>query len=106
MSEGKSGIARDRIAQMLSGFVERRGIAGGSEPVTPYEFRIRHRVLAVSWAALDHWSQRPVQCGGNLFRNLVLKVGQATNVEIPFPCEASAPGMVIKQFHREPQDAF
>src|SRR5216684_2143564 len=102
MSQGKTGISSDRIAQVLSGFIEQRWIAGRTDPVAPYEFRIRHRVLAISCAALHGpWAQRPVQGNGDLLRNLVLNVGQAVHIEITFPGEASALHVDVKHFHRE-----
>src|SRR5882724_3982531 len=74
--QGKRGISIDRMAQVLSGFVEHRWITRRTEPVTSYEFRVGHGVLAVSRAALDYCrNQRAVQCHGDLLRYLVLKVG-------------------------------
>src|ERR1700674_144226 len=75
MRQGKSRISSDRIGQVPRGFVQHRRITGRTEPVTPYEFRISHRVLAISRAELQRrWTQRPVQRDGDLFRNLVLEV--------------------------------
>src|ERR1700674_3847384 len=102
MREGKRWISSDRIAQVLSGLIEHRWIAGGTEPVAPYESRICHRIPAISWAALDQpWTQRAVQCRGDLLCNLVLKVGQAVDVEIAFPGEANTLPVVVEHFHRE-----
>jgi len=40
------------------------------------ELRISHRVLAIARGALNHcWTQRPVQCHGDLLGDLVLEVG-------------------------------
>src|ERR1700680_1156418 len=62
MRQGKSGIAGDRIGQMLGGFFQQRWITSGTESETPHEFRICHRFRAIAWAALDrHRTQRPLQ---------------------------------------------
>src|ERR1700730_8371936 len=76
MRQGKGGISSDRMAEVLSRLVEHGWVTRGTKPVAPYEFCIRHGVLAISWAALRHgWTQRPVQCDSDSLRNLVLQVG-------------------------------
>src|SRR5579862_9931990 len=71
----KSRVASNRIAQVLSSFLEYQWIAAGTEPETPHEFRIGHWVLAVPCATLQSLrAQRPIQGYGNLLGDLVFNL--------------------------------
>src|SRR5215471_11953496 len=61
VSQRKSRIARDRVREVCCSFVQKRGIAGGAEPITVHEFRIGQGIVAVTRASLtDGWTQGPV----------------------------------------------
>jgi hypothetical protein len=86
MREGKSGIARDGVAEVLSGLFESGGIAGGAETVAAHEFGIGHGVPAVAGTTLrGERSYRPVQSEGDLPGDVVFEIGDAADVEIVFP---------------------
>jgi len=91
MREGKSGIARDRIAEALSSFFECGGITGRAEPVAADEFGVGHGVPTVAGAALrGEGSHRPIQSEGDLPGDFVFKFGNAIEIEIMFPGEKFA----------------
>ena len=45
--------------------------------------------------------QWPAQCGGDLFGNLILNVGQTLEIEIALPSETRGPQMCVKHLQRK-----
>src|ERR1700691_849746 len=88
MGKRKTRISRYCIGQQMHGFVQQSRIARGAKAVAAHEVRVCRLVPAISLRLRSLRAQRPVQCSRDLTGNVVLKFGEAGDIEVALPCEA------------------
>src|ERR1700747_1004771 len=68
MGKSETGVASNRVRQVLAGGIHHRCIAGSSDAIAAHELRIGHGITAVARTLLEcGWGLRAVQDSSNLF---------------------------------------
>src|ERR1700752_1839878 len=99
MRESKTGVASDRVRQVLAGGIHHRRTAGSCDAIAAHELRIGHGITAVTRTLLRYgWGLRAIQDSGNLLGDFTLENWESIRIKIALPGEAGALQIGVHHF--------